>query len=191
VTTRWQRETGHASGPDYAKRFADLAATGKDMHGEVGLLVGLVLPGARVLDAGCGAGRIAIELARRGYDVVGVDLDPSMLAIAREQAPDIEWIESDLTSFEVDPVDLAVLAGNVMIYCEEGTESAILATVAKSVAAGGLVVAGFSLGRLTLANYDGYASAAGLPLQARYSTWDGDAFTSSSDYAVSIHRKVG
>lgn len=191
MPTRWQRETGHTSGPDYAQRFADLAASGKEMHGEVALLVGLVLPGARILDAGCGTGRIAIELHRRGYDVVGVDLDPSMIAVAREAAPEIEWIESDLTSFVVEPVDMAVLAGNVMIFVQEGTESLVLANVARSIAPGGLLVSGFSLGRLTLANYDGYASAAGLPLQARYSTWDGDPFTESSDYAVCIHRKVG
>lgn len=41
-----------------------------------------VLPGAEVLDAGCGTGRYAIELARRGYVVRGVDLSPDLIDIA-------------------------------------------------------------------------------------------------------------
>ena len=43
-------------------------------------------PGARVLDLGCGAGRHAIELAKRGYDVVGIDISPTMLEAATKRA---------------------------------------------------------------------------------------------------------
>ena len=38
-----------------------------------------------VLDAGCGTGRVAIEPARRGIEVVGADVDPSMLATTRQR----------------------------------------------------------------------------------------------------------
>ena len=41
-----------------------------------------VLPGAEVLDAGCGTGRYALELARRGYVVHGVDLSPELIDLA-------------------------------------------------------------------------------------------------------------
>lgn len=41
-----------------------------------------VLPGAHLLDAGCGTGRYAIELARRGYDVYGLDLSPELIELA-------------------------------------------------------------------------------------------------------------
>jgi 2-polyprenyl-3-methyl-5-hydroxy-6-metoxy-1,4-benzoquinol methylase len=54
-----------------------------------------------VLDAGCGTGRIARELARRGLAVVGVDLDDVMLATARRKAPDIEWHTADLATVDV------------------------------------------------------------------------------------------
>ena len=45
------------------------------------------LRGRRVLDAGCGAGQLAIELARRGADVVAVDLSPTLVALAGERTP--------------------------------------------------------------------------------------------------------
>jgi magnesium-protoporphyrin O-methyltransferase len=45
------------------------------------------LRGARVLDAGCGTGALAIELARRGADVVAIDLSPTLVQLARERLP--------------------------------------------------------------------------------------------------------
>ena len=45
------------------------------------------LRGRRLLDAGCGTGALAIEAARRGADVVAVDLSPSLIGLARERAP--------------------------------------------------------------------------------------------------------
>jgi ubiquinone/menaquinone biosynthesis C-methylase UbiE len=54
-----------------------------------------------VLDAGCGTGRVAIELARRGIEIVGVDIDPGMLGSARRKAPELTWIEADLATVTV------------------------------------------------------------------------------------------
>lgn len=72
-------------------------------------------PGAarRVLDLGCGAGRHALELAARGYDVTGIDPSPAMVAYAREQAMyrglDVTVHEGSLQQFEVTgPFDLAI-----------------------------------------------------------------------------------
>lgn len=192
--SRWQAETGGSGGEDYAKRFSDLAASGVYVHGEADFVCSLVAPGSRVLDAGCGTGRVAIELAARGYSVVGTDVDVSMLAQAEALAPTLDWRLSDLTSFALEPdekpVDLAVLAGNVMIFLADGTEPAVLARVSAAVRSGGLVVAGFSLGRLGVDDYDRHARDAGLTLVGRYSTWDSDKFEPSSDYAVSVHRRV-
>ena len=60
-------------GSEYDRRFEDLAAAGMDMHGEADLVASYAPES--VLDAGCGTGRVAIELSRRGHAVVGVDLD--------------------------------------------------------------------------------------------------------------------
>jgi SAM-dependent methyltransferase len=165
------------------------------MHGEATFVEGL---GVRsVLDAGCGTGRVAIELARRGLDVVGLDADPGMLATARAKAPELEWVLADLSDFELfQPdggrrlFDAAVMAGNVMIFVVPGTEGPVLAHLAAHLRPGGLVVAGFQLvpGRLSLDRYDELAVAAGLTLAERFATWDGDLWTPGGDYAVSVHR---
>ncbi len=137
---------------------------------------------------------MAIELARRGYATVGVDVDPALLDRARAKAPDLEWHLGDLAALPVDtapgPFAAVVLAGNVMIFVARGTESAVLATLASRVAPGGLVIAGFQLtGRLTLAEYDGAATAAGLGPVARFATWDQAPFVAGSDYVVTVDSK--
>jgi len=180
-------------GADYDRRFETLAAAGHDMHGEADLVCSLGV--RRVLDAGCGTGRVAIELSRRGLDVVGVDLDPAMLAAARAKAPGIEWIEGDLASVTLHACfDAVVMAGNVMVFVTPGTEGTVLATAARHLVPGGLLVAGFTLGpgRLDLATYDRLATAAGLELVERWGTWDRAPVTAEPSYAVSVHRlRVG
>ena len=45
------------------------------------------LHGRRILDAGCGTGALAVEAARRGAEVVAIDLSPTLVALARERTP--------------------------------------------------------------------------------------------------------
>src|SRR3954469_6416537 len=74
-----------------------------------------------VLDAGCGTGRVAIELARRGIKTVGVDIDPAMIETARRSGPDLEWYPGDLASIDLGRrFDAVVMAGNVMIFVAKG-----------------------------------------------------------------------
>jgi SAM-dependent methyltransferase len=160
------------------------------MHGEATFVEGLGV--RRVLDAGCGTGRVAIELARRGLDVVGLDADPGMLSAARAKAPDLEWIEADLSTLDLPGrrFDAAVMAGNVMIFVVPGTEGAVLERLAAHLRPGGLIVAGFQLipGRFNLERYDELAAAAGLTLTDRFATWDRAPWKPGGDYAVSVHR---
>jgi SAM-dependent methyltransferase len=189
----------------YDDRWTALAATGHDVHGEADFVADLLRTrseGARasvpprVLDAGCGTGRVAIELARRGLSTVGVDVDRALLARAREKAPELVWIHGDLATLSPrvapGPFDAIVLAGNVMIFVARGTESQVLANLAQRVRPGGIVVAGFQLtaGRLTVAEYDDQAHAAGLEPLGRWSTWDRAAFDERSGYAVLVHQRV-
>ncbi len=155
---------------------------------------------ATVLDAGCGTGRVGIELARRGIEVVGVDIDPEMLGTARRKAPGLTWVEADLARVALDGppgelrrFDVVVLAGNVMIFLAPGSEGAVVANLARHLVPGGALVAGFQLqpGRLDLARYDELCAAAGLGLEQRWGTWERDPWNPGAEYAVSLHRSSG
>jgi SAM-dependent methyltransferase len=183
-------------GAQYDRRFDELAASGVEMHGEADLVDSYLMDSfgpTSVLDAGCGTGRVAIELNRRGRRVVGVDMDPSMLEVARRKAPHVLWVEGDLADphLVVDgPFDVVVLAGNVLIFVAPGTEGAVLANLAGQLAPGGRMIAGYSLspGGLTVAHHDELAAEVGLALEDRWSTWDRSPFAGDSTYAVSVHR---
>jgi SAM-dependent methyltransferase len=185
---RWLGSTA-PRGAAYDDRFDRLAASGKDVHGEAHL-VGSLGPRS-VLDAGCGTGRVAIELAARGLDVVGVDVDEAMLAEARRKAPALSWVRGNLTSVRLERAfDVVVMAGNVMIFVEPGDEPGVVANMAAHLHPGGLLVAGFTLepDGLTVADYDEIARQAGLSLVHRWSTWDRQPARGSDRYAVSVHQ---
>lgn len=177
-------------GDAYQARFDRLAASGLDVHGEADFVVSLAPAPATVLDAGCGTGRVAIELARRYVAVVGVDVDRSMLERARRGAPELEWIEHDLATLDLGRAfDAVVMAGNVPLFTPPGTHADVVAGCARHVARAGALVTGFQLGRgYDLAAYDSHCTAAGLALTERYATWDRRPFAASGDYAVSVHR---
>lgn len=176
-------------GQAYQARVDELAASGASMHGEADLVAGY-FP-ARVLDAGCGTGRVGIELAARNIAVTGVDADPQMLAVARRLAPQLDWRLGDLssTSLPAGVFDVVVMAGNVMIFLQPGTEAVVVSNLAGALAPGGWLVAGFQLGRRSwdIADYDAWAAEAGLALAERWATWDRQPWR-KGDYAVSVHR---
>jgi SAM-dependent methyltransferase len=190
ATNRWM--SGDAPrGARYDRRFEDLAASGADMHGEASFVESFD-PGS-VLDAGCGTGRVAIELRRRGRDVVGVDMDPGMLEAARQKAPELVWIEGDLgdTTLAIGRrFDVVVMAGNVLIFVTPGTEGKVVSNMAAHLAPGGRLVAGYSLtpGGFSVERHDELAVRSGLTLEERWSTWDRQPFDRTSTYAVSVHR---
>jgi ubiquinone/menaquinone biosynthesis C-methylase UbiE len=172
------------NGAEYQRRFDSLAESGMDVHGEA-TFVRAYAP-KTVLDAGCGTGRVAIELARHGIEVVGADRDESMVAYARENAPGITWVRSDLAELDLKRTfDVVVMAGNVPLFTEPGTQDQLVAGVARHV--GKVLVAGFSLDRgYTVEEYDEHCARAGLRLAERFATWDRDEFR-GGDYAVSVH----
>lgn len=187
-SNRWL-ETRSVSGAAYDATYARRAAAGEDVHGEANF-VQRFAPES-VLDAGCGTGRVGRELARRGLDVVGVDIDPEMLATARRVAPAMDWHLADLMTVDLARTfDAIVLAGNVMIFLTPGTEAAVVANMARHMRPNGLLITGFQLmpGRLTIERYDELAAHAGLVPEGRWSTWDCAAWHVGDNYAVSVHR---
>lgn len=185
--------TSSFDGAAYQARIDALAGEGLDVHGEA-TLVGGFAPAA-VLDAGCGTGRVAVELARRGVATVGVDMNASMIAEARRRAPALEWIEGDLADLSLGrSFDVVVMAGNVPLFCPPERRAALVAACAVHVAPGGRLVSGFQLDRgYRLDEYDRSCtgSEVGLELESRWATWDRRPFMPGGDYAVSVHRRSG
>jgi SAM-dependent methyltransferase len=200
--TRWQEIARATVGADYAEkyaaRFRAMAARGQDTHGEATFVTGLVDPPARVLDAGCGTGRVAIRLAELGYAVVGVDVDASMLAMAREEAPALDWRVADLAELDTGQLfDAVLVAGNTIPLLEPRTLEDVAARLAAQLDEDGLLVCGFGLDAAhlpgdcavtPLADVDAAFAAAGLESVDRFSTWDRAAYDEGGGYVVTVHR---
>ena len=188
-SNRWLQDRS-VSGDAYDATYESRAAAGENVHGEADF-VERFAP-ASVLDAGCGTGRVGRELARRGLDVVGVDIDPEMLGTARRKAPRVDWRLADLATVDLArSFDAVVMAGNVMIFLALGSEPAVVANVARHLSPEGWLIAGFQIipDQLTIARYDEIAGLAGLVLAERWSTWERNPWHEKHDYAVSVHRK--
>src|SRR5438045_1689617 len=106
---RWLR-TRAIKGDDYDATYRARERAGENVHGEADFIESF--HPKSVLDAGCGTGRVGIELAKRGIEVVGVDLDRGMLATAAKNAPHLEWHLDDIASVRLDRrFDAIVMAG--------------------------------------------------------------------------------
>jgi len=215
-TTRWAELAGRVAGPDYAARFARLAASGQHVHGEADFCAALLPAPALVLDAGCGTGRVAIRLAELGHQVVGVDVDSSMLAEARRARPDLRWLAADLAELpalaelagvaddlpdlselgSADGFELTVAAGNVIPLLAPGSLGATVERLAAVLAPGGWLVAGFGLDQAHLpagcpvtpaGDYQAACAEAGLTEVARHGGWDRAG--EPDGYLVSVHRR--
>ena len=211
MTTRWSalRQEAGLSAEAYAADVEASADQAEDPHGEAGFVASLVPPGARVLDAGCGTGRVALRLAELGYRVVGVDADDEMLEVARATDADVTWVHQDLATLDMGqgaaveegPFEVVLLAGNVVPLVAEGTLGDVAAHCATQLARSGVLVAGFGLdpehlpGEVPVTTFDAWDAActdAGLALSRQHATWQGDTWDGgTSGYVVSVHSRPG
>jgi SAM-dependent methyltransferase len=195
TTPRWFTDTPDGHSDFYVERFRKMASDGLDLVGEARLIDALVPPGSRILDAGCGSGRVAAELFRRGHDVVGVDADEVLLVAAAQDHSGPTWVHADLTEVDLSvvsgaqPFDAVVMAGNVMPYLAPDTEQLVLERLAALLVPGGRLVVGFGLDRgYTLGDFDRHCAGAGLLLELRFATWDVTPFADQSPFAVTLLR---
>lgn len=172
-----------------------MAADGTDLAGEARLIDAMVPPHSRVLDAGCGPGRLGAVLHERGHVVVGVDADPVLIEAAEHDHPGPTWLVADLVALDLaaaghpEPFAAAVLAGNVMVFLAPGTEVEVLRRVAAHVVPDGFVVTGFHVDReLSVDHFDECVAAAGLSVDHRFATWDLRRWHDDADFAVTVLR---
>jgi len=186
------RETPEHS-DNYVERFRTMAADGADLHGESRFVDAMVGRGARILDAGCGPGRVGGRLADLGHDVVGVDLDPVLIAAAEADHPEPMWLVDDLSTFDLaaDGIetnfDVVVSAGNVMGFLDPTTRRQVLQRLGSVLADDGRLVVGFGTGGdYPFGEFFADVEAVGLETELRLSTWDLRPFTADSEFLVAV-----
>jgi SAM-dependent methyltransferase len=192
---RWlemiRENPGHSAW--YIERFRSMAAAGDDLAGEARLIDAMVPRGARILDAGCGPGRVGAFLAEAGHQVVGVDIDPELIAAAEADHPGPTWLVDDLATLDlpsrgiVEPFDAIVSAGNVMTFLAPGTQGQVLERLAAHLREGGRVVVGYGTDRgYPVDDFLADADAGGLAVDVLLSTWDLRPYTDGDDFLVAI-----
>lgn len=188
LSERWRRWRRQTDLDEYEARWDRLESQGEKVHGEADFVDRYAAE--RVLDAGCGMGRVGLELARRGYDVVGVDNDDDMLQRARAKKTQATWLLGDLTSIRFDrPFDTIVLAGDVLLFVEPSRRHLVVPNLAEALNEGGHLICGSSFTPpYDLRGYDEWCHHAGLDLTERYGTWGRDPYREDRNYAVSVHR---
>ncbi|MDH3009376.1 class I SAM-dependent methyltransferase [Gordonia alkanivorans] len=179
----------------YVERFRTMEREGKDVVGEARFIDAMAARGSRILDAGCGAGRIAGYLAAVGHDVVGVDVDPVLVAAAEKDHPGPRWLVNDLAELDLpargidEPFDIIVSAGNVMTFLAPSTRVTVLTRLRAHLRDDGRAVVGFGARRDYL--FDEFlddAQAAGFESDVLLAAWDIRPFTERSEFLVAVLR---
>ncbi|MEZ5127443.1 MAG: class I SAM-dependent methyltransferase [Micropruina glycogenica] len=184
------RDPGHSQ--RYIDRFAMLAAQGADLVGEARLIDAIVGRGSTILDAGCGPGRHCGYLHRAGHRVVGVDLDPALIAEARRAEPGPDYVVGDLAGFELpsdgpQTFDAILCAGNVMGFLHPATRRPVLAGFGDRLAPAGRGVVGFGAGRgYDFDDFFADVDAVGLTREQTFATWDLRPFTDQANFVVAV-----
>lgn len=177
----------------YIERFKEMERRGHDLHGEARLVDAMVPRGARVLDAGCGPGRLGGRLVALGHTVVGVDIDPVLIDEARRVHPGATWVRADLEDVVLDDdvagegFDVVVSAGNVIAFVRPPGRRSAIARMAHYTAPTGRLVTGFGAGRgYGFDQFIADAEAVGMKVDHLASTWDLRPFDEGSDFLVAI-----
>ncbi|GAB3578514.1 class I SAM-dependent methyltransferase [Calidifontibacter terrae] len=201
--TRWER-SDHSG---YGERFAQLHADGTDIEGEARLADTLAPRGARILDAGCGMGRIGAALRARGHQAYGIDLDATLLDQAARTFPELPTFLTRIDDATPDSLaaqgfpdayDVVVCVGNVMILGEEGGEQLVLTRMRELLADGGRLLVGFHTDatppdsrEYSPADFAVDAAAAGLRVDARFGSYELHPYDPNENYVVHLLSRAG
>lgn len=193
----WLRITASNPGHSawYIERFRAKAAAGEDLAGEARLVDAMVPRGSRILDAGCGPGRVGGFLADAGHEVVGVDIDPDLIAAAEQDNPGPTWLVEDLASLDLpargidEGFDAIVSAGNVVTFLAPSTRGEVLSRLRAHLREGGRIVVGFGTERgYPPDEFFADVTKAGLVPDVLLSTWSLHAYTPGDEFLVAILR---
>lgn len=188
----WMRKVADDPGHStwYVERFRTMARDGNDLAGEARLVDTMLARGAKVLDAGCGPGRVGGALARAGHAVTGVDVDPVLVAAAEQDHPGPRWVVGDLAELDLgETFDAIVCAGNVMTFLAPSTREEVLRRFRRHVEPDGRVAIGFGAGRgYAFEEFLADAEKAGFAADLLLSTWDLRPYSPDADFLVALLR---
>ncbi|MFP7365810.1 class I SAM-dependent methyltransferase [Corynebacterium callunae] len=190
----WKEITANnpAHSENYAQRWRDMQAAGEDIYGEARLVDAMAQRGSKILDAGCGQGRLGGYLAKQGHEVYGIDIDPILIGYAQAENPEANWSVGDLSA---DPLpatdfDLIFSAGNVMGFLAEEGRIPALQHIHDGLAADGRAIIGFGAGRgWAFGDFITQAEEVGLELENAYESWELHPFTPESTFLVAVFTK--
>lgn len=132
---------------DYAATFPDLSAETPADRALLGSFAESVERTARVLDVGCGTGRVAAHLSALGLRPIGVDLSPGMLAQGRALHPDVPVVVGALSRLPFATASVSgALAWYSLIHTAPADLSAAVAEVARVLAVGAPFLVAFQAG---------------------------------------------
>jgi SAM-dependent methyltransferase len=117
----------------------DLAYIHDEGHGDLANAAAAFLVGALrraglaaglVIDLGCGSGILSEQVLAAGYDVLGIDVSPAMLALARQRAPGGRFVEASLLTAELPPCVAVAAVGEAVNYLfDSGNSRAALTSL--------------------------------------------------------------
>lgn len=176
----------------FINKFETKAALGEDILREARFMNAIVPPKSRILDAGCGFGRHSKYLVAQEHQVVGIDVDPGLIAYAKKTIPGGTFINANLDNFIIPdnaPQEFEGIfaAGNVVTFFHPDTRIAILKNLTERLTRDGRLAVGFASGRGYL--YEDFladAKVAGLEIDQLFSTWDLRPFTQESTFMVAL-----
>jgi ubiquinone/menaquinone biosynthesis C-methylase UbiE len=138
-------------------------------------LLAELVKGRTVLDVGCGPGRTTGLLAERGLQVIGIDLSPGMIEVARRDHPDLDFRVGSMTALDL-PDDSAggVVSWWSVIHLPRDVVPQAFAEFYRVLASGGVLLMGFHVGEESTHKTSGYG---GHPMNIYVHRWTASALT--------------
>lgn len=181
----------------YVERFRKMEAEGADLAGEARFVDAMAPRHGRILDAGCGPGRVASILSEMGHYVVGVDVDPVLISAATQKHSGPQWFVGDLADLDLasmgihEGFDVAACVGNVLPFLAPSTRQTVLARLRDHLLESGRIVVGFGAGRdYDFTEFFADANEVGLIPQLKMATWDMQPLNDDSDFLVAVLAKA-
>lgn len=160
-----------------AASYAAMIVDGADWEVEAFDLLGKLVAGSGrpVLDVGCGPGRTTGLLAGRDLSVIGIDLSPGMIEIARRDHPGLDFRVGSMTALDLpDSSVAAVVAWWSIIHLPRDVVPQAFAEFHRVLAPGGFLLLGFHVGEHSTHKTSGYG---GHPMNIDVHRWTGPALT--------------